>query len=130
MALEGAERQLRCLVRFAARSHLIAEPRERLLHRGKILRPLGRLGPFADAGCRKPLPIEQLAGIDLARWGNIGMAEHALGRYGMALENRAAEQNEGRHLRLGEGPVAEFMSRIYQFNADGDAVDVALAGPV
>ncbi len=47
----------------------------------------------------------------------------------MPRKNPAAEIDQRRHLRLGKGPIAEIMARIHQLDADGDAVDVALAGP-
>jgi hypothetical protein len=57
------------------------------------------------------------------------MAEHAMGGDGMALRMPRQSSIQRLHLRFGKGLVAELMTGVIQFDADGAAVDIAGAGP-
>ena len=73
MALEGLERIAGCRVELAAGLDLIALARQRALNRSQIGRARCRRGPEADAGLGKRTPVEELAGVDLARGCHVGM---------------------------------------------------------
>src|SRR5215469_3916166 len=58
------------------------------------------------------------------------MAKHAGRRNSMAGKDILTELDQRCHLGLWKGPVAEVMAGVDQLDADGDAVDVALPGPI
>ena len=72
---------------------------------------------------RQPPPVEQLAGIDLARRRHVGMAEHAMGAgWDGAPGSPRASSISACHLRFGKGPIAELMAGIDQLDADRAAL--------
>ena len=58
------------------------------------------------------------------------MREHAVGRDGVPGDDVLRQRDQRRHLRLGEGAVAEFVPGIDQLDADRAAVHIGVAGPV
>ena len=73
MALEGLECIAGRRVELAGGLDLITIARQRALNRSQIGRARCRRGPEADAGPGKRVPVEELAGIDLARGCHVGM---------------------------------------------------------
>jgi hypothetical protein len=120
----GAQRRAEGVNPFAAFTNLETSPlRYRLRYRL-------RRDPVADSRFMKGLPREELARVDLAEWGDVGMGENVLRRDDVAEQDVAAEGDDPVDLPVGESPVAEFVARIDDLDADGARIDVGLAGPV
>ena len=78
----------------------------------------------------QPLPREQLARIDLARRGDIGMPHHIGARYGVRLHDTRKQRHQRLELRVGKGAIAEFMPRMVELDADAGRIDVADTAPI
>ncbi len=139
VALEGGDNGPGMLVVVAGRRAVVAEARQAGLQ-GEHARALvphrtgarrGRIGldPQAVAVLGQPLPGELLAGVDLAAWRHVGVAEDASVRHAPAAADGVEQADQGLDLHLGKVGIAELMAGIDQFDADGDGVDVALAFP-
>src|SRR6478609_1681263 len=75
------------------------------------------------------MPREFLAGVLLARRGDIGMPEHAVRRDLAAEHDAAAQRDHGGDLAQREVRIAPVMAAIDDLDADRTGIDVFLAGP-
>src|SRR4029079_8601851 len=88
-----------------------------------------RLDPKPDAGPRKPLPIELLAGVALSARGNVGVGKHAVWRNGVAAQDVEAKGLDRLHLRSGEIGIVEVVAGIMDLDADRAGIEVGLSRP-
>ncbi len=118
--LEGAYAVL--VVAFVADAH------ERLAQVAgrRAVRP----GPQADASFRQAAPVEQLAGILLARGCDVTVRHHVLRRDRVAPQYAEAQLAYCGHLRRRVWPVAPFMAGIDDLDTDRGIVQRAPAAPV
>lgn len=85
---------------------------------------------MADAGIGQQLPRKLLARVLLAGRRDVGMRQHPLGQdFRVTAEDRLRQRDHGRDLLQRELVVAEFMTGVHDFDADGSRVDVRLARP-
>src|SRR5664280_3025838 len=131
MALEGRDHLARGVVIDAGFLDAVAvtvqralQPRHQLaalagLDRGAVEIKRGRAYPMPDAGLAQQVPGKFLTRILLARRCYVGMAEDARGTDRTAAgDDRFAERDHRRDLPQREVAVAEFVSRIDDFDAD------------
>ena len=140
-ALEGGRDGRRGGVVFAGGAEIVSPGGERRLHggNGRAAAPraqlrrgghrAGNLRPQADSGARQARPVEELAGVLLARRGDVGMAYDPPRRNAMAPHDVAREALKRGHLRFGERAVTVFVSGVDEFDADRTVVDAGPAGP-
>ena len=142
MALECCDHLERGLVIAAGFLDAVAvtaqralQPRHQLaalagLDRGAVEIERGRAYPMPDAGLAQQVPGKFLARILLARRRHIGMPKDALcADRPAAGDDRFAERDHRRDLPQREVAVAEFVSRIDDFDADRTRIDVGFPGP-
>src|SRR4030081_224201 len=75
------------------------------------------------------MPREFLAGVLLARRGDVGMPEHAMRGHLAAEHDAAAQRDHGGDLAQRKFRVAPVMTAIGDLDADRTGIDVFLAGP-
>src|SRR6266852_6451133 len=75
------------------------------------------------------MPGKFLAGVFLARRGDVGMPEHAMLRYLAAEHDAAAQRDHGGDLAQREFRIAPVMAAIDDLDADRTGIDVLFAGP-
>src|SRR5262249_17306066 len=89
-----------------------------------------RLDPVANPGKGQHPPIEFLTRIDLARWRDIGMGQHALRPDRVAPADIEAEATHGRHLGGRKVGIPSAMAGVLNLDPDRHRVDVAFASPI
>ena len=120
--------------------HAIAIERQHRLHRphrrafllvGEQRRAEKRrgLGPMADAALAERLPRKRLARVALARRGDVGMREYALGSDRPARADVARELDRRLDLALRKRRRAAVMAGIDDLDPDRGGVQVAFALP-
>src|SRR5271154_5864785 len=140
MALESGDDRLRLPIVNAGDLDAIAVEREHRLQgadrRALLRRAIERAAddwrgrrPVADAGRRQMPPREFLAGIALARRGDVGMGEDALGPDSPPRCDVAAERGDGVDLAGRKSRQAAVMAGIDDFDADRGRIHVGLAAP-
>ena len=88
-----------------------------------------RRRPDAEPVHGEAFPGKQLARIGLARRRGIAVADDSGGRQPMAITDRRGELDQRSDLLFWKGPVAPFVPRIDQLDADRMAVDVGDVAP-
>ena len=88
-----------------------------------------RLHPVPDAGIGQRMPRKLLAGVLLARRGDVGMAEHAMRRHLAAEHDAAAQRDHGGDLAQRKFRIAPVVAAIDDLDADRTGVDVLFAAP-
>src|SRR5690606_15248870 len=126
-ALEGLDR-------LAAFGDVVAEPLECEVERAVVVVGIAQL-ELLRAGQTQPAfgeaaPGKQLAGIDLARRGDVRMTDD-IGPGDVVAANDVVEQRDERlDLRFGELAVAERVARVVELDADARRVHVPVTAPV
>ena len=141
MTLEGFHDLLQALAVSGGHLHAIAVFLQAALQNGDGLALIAHaetlvaadrrgLDPEPDAGARKPLPIEPLAGVALAPRRDVGMRQHPLRWNGPAAQDVETQRLHRAHLRVGKFAIAELVARIVDLDADGARIEVGLTRPI
>ena len=124
--LERRRRDSRLRIEQSCLPDLITESRQQGYGLQRPHSPVRRLGsrggPESYSLCCQSAPVEQLAGVFLARWSHIGVVEvRKIPCRSMIPRARAAKAV----IWATKGPIAPFVPRVDQFHADRPAVDIS-----
>jgi peptidase M48-like protein/PDZ domain-containing protein len=124
-ALEGDDRLLRL-------GHVVTKPLKRKQEAG--IRPIrideiARRARQSEPPLGKGVPREELAGIFLARWGDIRMANDVAAADPVALLDVGDERDQRGDLLVRKRPIPEFVAGIDDLDPDARRIDVGHAAP-